>query len=270
MAYYIHNNSRHYYFDQGKGDTVLLLHGITNSGRAFAPQIPVLLEAGYRIIVPDHAGHGASENVEHPYSIAELAADTMALIKKLSLKQINIVGVSLGGMVALQLVADNPALFKRLVVGNSFTETVSSAFSDMATSWAKVFMSEDGPLKRFEKTWPILASESFRSSQAGLITYQNWQAQAAMSDGKSLANIALGIVGFDIRERLADIQQPALVMSAEHDVISPVMNSQTLAELIPNAQHVTIAGAAHLPNVDSSVQFNDCLLSFLTDTNRKR
>ncbi len=188
----------------------------------------------------------------------------MVLIETLALTNINIVGVSLGGMITLQLLADHPSLFNKAVIANSFAETVNKGFKAMAESWYSEFLSQEGPVKRFENFWPKLVNNAFRSSKEGMSVYQNWHAQASTADGESLANIVKGISDFDIRAMLPDIKQRVLVISGELDVISPVSNSHYLSQHKPDAQHVSIKNAYHLPNVDSASAFNSLLIDFLS------
>ncbi|BDV40232.1 hypothetical protein DSM21852_34850 [Methylocystis bryophila] len=67
MSYYDAAGRSNYFVEFGEGRPILLLHGISNSGRAWGLQIPALVEAGYRVIAPDHSGHGASGRLEALY-----------------------------------------------------------------------------------------------------------------------------------------------------------------------------------------------------------
>lgn len=263
MAYYTHQERKNYFTVIGNGRPLLLLHGITNSGRTFAPQVTSLLEAGYQLIIPDHAGHGASDMVAAPFSIDNIASDTLALIEELQLTDITICGVSLGGMVALNLLVTRPELFTKGVIANSFMSTAGEQYKQMAMGWSATFKTQDGPIKRFEQTWPALVNNHFRDSDKGVEIYQNWHAQAALADGQSLANVAQGIGGFDISEKLHEIKQPMLFISGEHDQMSPPQISKLMSEKVEHSYYVDIAGSHHLSNVDSAETFNRVVIGFL-------
>lgn len=72
MPFYTVQGRNNYYMEFGEGRPVLLLHGISNSGRAWGPQIHALVRMGFRVIVPDHAGHGASGRLNAPFSVDDL------------------------------------------------------------------------------------------------------------------------------------------------------------------------------------------------------
>lgn len=170
MAYYTHQQRKIYFTVIGHGRPLLLLHGITNSGRAFASQIPPLLKAGYQLIIPDHAGHGASQTITTPLSIYDLASDTLGLINELQLKDVTVCGVSLGGMVALNMLLAQPELFSKGVIAHSFMSTAGEEFKHMSMNWSATFKQQDGPVTRFEQTWPVLVNEHFRQSDKGVET----------------------------------------------------------------------------------------------------
>lgn len=265
MAYYRNGNRRNYFFDVGAGAAVVLLHGITNSGRAWAPQISPLVQSGYRVIIPDHAGHGASQRLTQPVGVQELAEDTLALLDHLALPSVSIVGLSLGGMVAMQLTLLAPSRVQRLVVANSFDTTDTDAFRAMARTWAETLRREDGPVARLEATWPINVNEAFRQSPEGLRTYQVWHGIAASGDGTSLACVAEGISGFDVREKLSALSLPTLFIAGSDDVVSSPVLSRAMVARVRGAHYEELDRAAHLSNVDSAEAFNGALLRFLSN-----
>jgi 3-oxoadipate enol-lactonase len=263
MAYYVHEQRRNYYVEFGEGRPVVLLHGIGNTGRAWSPQIAPLVAAGCRVIVPDHAGHGASARIGAPLGIGDLARDVIALLDHLDIERADIVGLSLGGLIGIELALGASARVGRLVLANSFPSTATDAFRALADQWATTFRAKDGPVVRFEGSWPFNVSAAFRASDEGTRTWQTWHGIAAMSDGASLAWIAQGVVDYDASGRLAQIGQPTLIVSGSDDRISPPALGQAMCEQIRGARFVEISGAAHISNVDSARAFNDALTDFL-------
>ncbi|WP_137297159.1 alpha/beta fold hydrolase [Psychromonas sp. SP041] len=268
MAYYQVDKlqtRRNYYTVHGEGMPILLLHGVTNTGQAFAFQLEALTSSGFQVIVPDHAGHGASDNVESPFGVTEIAADTLELIRHLKLENLAICGVSLGGMVALELITSQPSLFSYGIISNSFCKTSSNEFKVMSSEWARDMMENEGPIKRFEKSWTSLVNLNFIKSRDGIITQKIWHHQAAMANGNSLANIIAEIASFDITEKLADIKIPMLFISGEEDAMSDKAISKMMANRVKGSTYININRSAHLSNVDSSDEFNNIILRFLSN-----
>jgi pimeloyl-ACP methyl ester carboxylesterase len=99
----------------GTGDPVLLIHG-TGVAATFAPTMTQPSLAGYRLIRFHRRGFAGSSRAPVPFSMTEQAADAAALLKALGIARAHIVGHSFGGMVALQLALDQPAMVRSLVV----------------------------------------------------------------------------------------------------------------------------------------------------------
>lgn len=263
MAFYQACGRSNYVMSFGEGRPVLLLHGISNSGRAWAPQIPPLVEAGYRVIVPDHAGHGASARLNAAIAVDDLVDDVEQLLDHLEVDTLDVVGLSLGGMIAMAMALRRPARIGRLVVANSFDKTATAEFRAMAQGWARTFEQPHGPVNRLEHTWPSLVSPAFVASAQGLQTWQVWHAIAATTDGASLAHVARGITNFDVSDRLEMLTMPVLFIAGSLDTMSPPALSRAMAERVPDGNYACIEGAAHLSNVDSAEAFSALMMSFL-------
>lgn len=263
MAFYTVQDRTNYYVSVGEGRPVLLLHGISNSGRAWAPQVPALVAAGYQVIVPDHAGHGASGPLSAPFGVKDIADDTEMLIDRLGIERLDIVGLSLGGMVALDLALRRPRHIGRLIVANSFDRTATPEFKTMAEGWARIFEQPHGPVLRLEQNWPALVSPQFQATEDGMRTWQVWHGIAATTDGPSLAHVARGITDFDCADRIGELSMPTLFLAGELDRMSPPDLSRAMARRAPQGAYQLIEGAAHISNVDSADAFTRIMLHYL-------
>src|SRR6202790_3035562 len=86
-----------YYEDHGSGQPVVLIHGYPLSGASWEKQLPVLLEAGYRVITYDRRGFGKSSQPATGYDYNTFAEDLRMLVTKLELRDFSLVGFSMGG-----------------------------------------------------------------------------------------------------------------------------------------------------------------------------
>lgn len=116
------NGHRLYYETVGTGRPLLLLHGGGNSIHgSFAKQLDVFAKT-HAIIAPEQIGHGHTPDVGGPLTYARMASDTAALLVKLKIRDVDVVGWSDGGIVALILAAQHPELVRRVAVsGANFT-----------------------------------------------------------------------------------------------------------------------------------------------------
>jgi pimeloyl-ACP methyl ester carboxylesterase len=116
------NGHRMYYETNGSGRPLLLLHGGGNSIQgSFAKQLDVFSKT-HAIIAPEQVAHGHTPDNGGPLTYARMASDTAALLRKLNLKDVDVVGWSDGGILALMLAVEHPELVRRVVVsGANFT-----------------------------------------------------------------------------------------------------------------------------------------------------
>ena len=107
---------RVYYSVRGNGPALVFLHGGGDSGEhSFARQLPVFSEH-HQVVLPDQVGQGHTPDVSGPLSYTAMMQDTAALLQRLKLKHVDVVGFSDGGILALMLAVRYPELVRRLVV----------------------------------------------------------------------------------------------------------------------------------------------------------
>ncbi|WBA12695.1 alpha/beta fold hydrolase [Salinivibrio kushneri] len=253
-----------YCFMTGEGPPVFLIHGLTNSGRSWKHQVSFLVRSGFRVFVPDLPGHGVSPKALEPISVDFIAKQVLQVANEHNVDSFYICGISLGGMVALNMAILEPDRIKKVVVSNTFSSFVNRESHKMLTSWKSQFCKPGGTLARLNESWPYLLKGSFRKSPEGLATYQSWHALASETDGRSLVNVVDGMIGFDIENKLNSILSPVTFVLGEADCISDLETNNRIASKLGGEVFIdTIRFSRHLTNVDSPQAFNDCLLNAL-------
>ncbi|HEY1746845.1 MAG TPA: alpha/beta fold hydrolase [Xanthobacteraceae bacterium] len=263
MPFFVSRGQKLHYEVVGHGKPLVLLHGVTNYGMAWTPQLSRLLYEGYRVVVPDLAGHGMSQLAANKTTVRELAADVAELLDDLSEPSAALCGLSLGGMVAQQFACDYPGRATALVIANSRPNANTPELVRAVEGWSALLTQPNGPQRRLEAVWPKLVNAPFRQTEAGAQTYREWHRVAAGLSGQSLCNVAIGFTEFDAREGLAKLEVPSLVIAGEFDELFPADISRQSADLIPGAEFSVIAGAGHISNVDSAEAFTLLSTAFL-------
>lgn len=103
--------------EAGSGDPVLLLHGLGSRGDDWELQREALSRS-YRVVIPDLRGHGESIAPSGEWTMRDVADDVAELLRRRATGPVHVIGLSLGGMVAFQLLADHPALVRSAVIIN--------------------------------------------------------------------------------------------------------------------------------------------------------
>lgn len=239
--------------------TILLLHGLGATCDSWALQIPDLTLAGFRVLAPDARGFGKSTYPGGNARIADMARDMARLLGHLQIEEATVIGISMGGTLALQLALDHPHLVNSLVLVNTF----ASLRPDRLGVWFYFFL-------RF-----ILVHTMGLPTQAKAVAQRIFPApeQAAMrqvlieqicqADPRGYRAAMRALALFDVAKRLGEIRCPTLVITGENDTtVSPKIQS-ILAEKIPTARQVVIPGAGHAASVEQPTMFNQVVLDFL-------
>lgn len=251
------NGHRLHYTDQGQGPVVLLIHGLGSSGMDWEYQLPALTPH-YRVLTLDMLGHGQSEKPIHAYSIQAFADDTLAFIQQMDLQQPHIVGISMGGMIAFQLAVDHPEIPASLTIVNSGPEVVPRSFADYRMAGKRLFFAHVLPLKTVSRGLARLLFPKPEQTELRSKFEQRWQSNFRPAYLGSMR----AIVGWSVRDRLASIQCPVLVVCADQDY-TPVEQKRAYVAELANAQLEVVSDSRHATPVDQPEVFNTLLLDFL-------
>jgi pimeloyl-ACP methyl ester carboxylesterase len=247
-----------YYEIAGQGEPLLFMHGLGSSSRDWQLQVEFFAER-YRVVAFDARGHGQSGKPPGPYGIPLFAQDTARLIEALDLAPVHVVGVSMGGMMALQLALDAPDLVRSMTVVNCTPEVVAHSWRDYVSLFQRLFVTR---VLGMRKTGEFLGKRLFpRPEQEELrrMFVERW----AENDKRAYLDATRGLVGWSVSERLGEIRCPTLVIAADEDY-SPVEVKRAYVAQIPGAELVVIEDSRHGTPVDQPEKFNAALLEFLS------
>lgn len=244
----------------GGGPTVLMLHGIGGGHLAFAPQVETLAMAGYRAVAWDMPGYGHSAPIE-PYTFKGLANSCIQLIESLKCQDVILLGHSMGGMVAQEVVARRPELVSRLVLCGT-----SPAFGKPDGEWQREFIAQ--------RTAPLDAGKTMADLAETLVPQM--VGPGSLPEGVRLATHCMGlvpaatyrralecIVTFDRRANLPHIRVPTLLVAGEFDRNAPPAVMKKMAEAIAHSTYYEMKGIGHLHNLEAPEDFDGLLLNFL-------
>jgi pimeloyl-ACP methyl ester carboxylesterase len=202
------------------------------------------------VILFNNAGVSSSTG-EVPTSIPEMGADAIAFIQALGLIEVDVLGFSIGGMVAQEIALQAPDLVRRLIlVGTGLRGGVGIA--PMTEDAARIFSATYDPP---ENLWLAVHFTSSAASQAaGRAFLKRKHLRQAGRDPEVNGKVgpaqieALGKYGvtYDgVSDYLKAIRQPTLIVQGHNDVIAPTINSYTLQQNLPNAQLILYPDANH-------------------------
>ncbi len=246
-----------YYEIHGQGEPLLLIHGLGSSSQDWEMQLSEFSNH-FQVITIDLRGHGRSSKPPGPYSIPLFAEDTIRLIRALDLTSVHIVGISLGGMVAFQLVLDCPEVVRSLVIVNSVPELIAHNFKDRISYWQRLLIVR---LFGLEKMGQVLAERFFTEPEQEEIRKLFVSRWADNHKPSYLASLKAAY-GWSVLDRLGEIQAPTLVIGAEGDYFSNA-EKEHYTRLLPNAELTIIKDTRHALPAESPAEFNRIVEEFL-------
>lgn len=247
--------------DTGRADqeAVLFLGSLGSTHRMWEPQARAF-SADYRVLCPDIRGHGNSPVPAGPYSIAGLAADVLALLDRLGVEQAHVVGLSLGGMIAMEIASSHPERVRSLAVLST------SAFLGPRWAWT-----ERAALVRGSGTAAVSTAVVGRWFTPGFAVTNpdlvaEMQRMIEQTPAEGYAACCEAIADMDLRDRLGTITAATLVIAGREDTATPPEHLQAIARAIPNATNLEVSPAAHLASWEQQGPVNEALRKHLDNS----
>ncbi|WP_212630763.1 alpha/beta hydrolase [Pseudomonas sp. KB-10] len=263
MPYFDNGGCQLHYEDYGRGEPLLLVHGLGSSTRDWEYQIPVLAQH-YRVIALDVRGHGRSDKPRGAYRIADFADDVAALIQYLQLPSVHLVGISMGGMIGFQLGVDRPELLRSLTIVNSGPEVKAKSPRDWLEIARRWTLSRLLSLETIAKALAKLLFPRPEQAELRRKVEERWP----QNDKRAYLASLDAIIGWGVRERLKRITCPTLVITADRDY-TPVERKREYVAEMPNARLLVIENSRHATPLDQPERFNSALLAFLGEAANK-
>lgn len=206
----------------------------------------------------DPRGHGGSGAGGIPFGIERLGRDVLALLDHLGIERAAFCGISMGGLVGQWLGIHAPRRLGRLVLANTAARIGTAdgwrtrAAQVRAAGMAAV--ADGAPARWFTPDFVARAPETV-ARQVAVLRAQDAQGYAACCDALAHA---------DLRDAVARIEIPALVLAGEHDPVTTVADAAWLCERMPDARIVRLP-ASHISNIEAEAAFTQALRAFLAD-----
>ena len=251
------------YHEAGAGEPLLLIHGFTGSKLDFHDELGGLADLR-RLIAFDQRGHGETSN-QRPYTLDVLVADLFGLLDVLEIDRCDLLGHSMGGMVALRAVLERPERFRSLILMDTsaapLTLWPSSARQQMVT-----LVRERGCTALLDA---MRQADPTASQQRGIDRLgeaEHWRritVKLEQLDPEAFADLGDALADCpSLTGRLGEIGCPTSVLVGEQDApfIAP---SRTLAEGIPGAGLVIVPAAGHSPQYENEPAWRDAVRDHL-------
>ena len=259
------NRKLYYDLTGSAGPVVCMTHSLASDGGMWAEQIPVLLNAGYRVLRLDMRGHGGSDPVLGPYTMSELAGDVIAALDHLGFNRVHYIGLSIGGMIGQALAIEHQSR----LISAMLCDTMPVVPESAAGTWED----RKKPVRQANSVEPHAdasvarwLTEAFKAKNPA--RYKQLRDTIAATTPQGYLGCVEAISKIDFIADLPSVKIPVMTICGSDDVGTPPAANKRIAALVANGRYGEIAHALHFPNVEHPGVFNGIMLGWL-DEQRK-
>lgn len=254
------NDINMYYEISGSGLPLLFISGVGYGSWFWRKQVPELSQH-FRVITFDNRGAGQTDKPAGPYSTAQMAADTAGLLDALGITGACVVGHSLGGFIAEELILARPDLVSRLVLAS--TTYGGPNVIPITPEALEVLTKRDGdPVELVQRGIAIAAAPGFAECKPEAVQeLLQYRLSNPVPPAHYQAQVMAG-AAHNAEDRIGQIRCPVLVLFGEHDRVVPPGNAELLAAKIKGAQVRILPSGGHIFPIEDPEATNATLLEF--------
>ena len=260
------NGQELYYELHGEGPPLVLVMGIGYDSSLWTlAQVPVL-STQFQVILVDNRDAGRSSKARQPYTIADMADDVAGLLDALEIQRSHLLGLSMGGMIALEFALRHGDRLDRLVLAGTGAAPARSAVDPIQIwSWVKA-NNATGEVFGGQQFVSLFSTAFLRNHEAVRDTAELLASNPYPMSPEAYGRQADAYRQFDALDRLAAITAPTLVVVGEQDLLTPPWIAREVAEAIPGARFEVIRGdgSSHVVPIECPDEFNRLVLGFLS------
>jgi 3-oxoadipate enol-lactonase len=235
------------YYVDGSGPPVLCVMGLGGRGTDWNPAFIAAMAPHHEMIRLDNRGTGRSDRPEEDYSLEVMADEAVAILDAVGRERADVLGVSMGGMIAQLAALRHPARVRRLVLvathagGATVTPPTPVAMAALVADRSRP------PAELVREAMTAITAPGFAASHPEAIEALVANATALPTPPASFVRQMQAIMASDRSARLRDVAAPTLVIHGTDDPLVPYPNGELLAREIPGARLLTLPGCGHMP-----------------------
>ena len=259
-------NGQELYFEvHGEGPPLVLIMGIGYDATLWTlAQVPALSRM-FQVVIFDNRDVGRSSTATGPYTIEDMADDVAALMDALQIERTHLLGLSMGGMIALEFALRHPGRLRRLVLSGCGAAPARVAFDPIRTwNWVKSADKTGEAFAGQQFTW--LFSQAFlRNKVAVQQTITQLTSNPNPVGPEAYDRQAQAYLRYDALDRLTAVSAPTLVIVGEQDLLTPPWVCREVADRIPGSafEIITGDGSSHVVPIERPDEFNRLVTKFV-------
>jgi len=260
---YVETNGQKLYYEvHGEGEPLLLIQGLGNDCTGWMAQIPAFAEH-FKVIAFDNRDVGRSSEAKGPYTITDMAKDTAGLMDAIGIEKAHILGGSMGGTIAQELVIAHPEKVDKLVL--ACTMGHFARFRIFMLEPAVFIKDRDPENKVFigQLLFWCMTHDFLKNAEAVDQMMAMMRNPPFPQSPEAFSRQADATRTFDALDRLGNVKVPTLVLVGDQDILTPPWGARELADAIPDAELRILEGGAHGFFWEIPEKTNQAIIEFL-------
>ncbi len=253
MPYCSVNGIRIHYEVLGEGSPLVLIHANPFDRRLWMYQA-AHFSTFFRVINVDIRGYGYSDKPTSKTSIVEMSEDVVGVLRQEGVSEAIVAGISVGGVIALQLGLDHPGIFKSLIL-------VGCSSGPGGRYQERIDGYTEGVGKYHIQHLRALVSKDFSHSRLGGYLLKNFTDCDKRLNAEAIIEIFRALQNRDVTNRLGELKMPVLVINGEYD--NSLARSQEMSRRIAGAIHRMIPRTGHACCLEDPMAFDEIVIDFL-------
>jgi len=252
----------HLYQSENVKEPIIFLHGAMDNGLCWSP-IAEELSAQYHVIMPDARGHGLTDALKEDWTYDAMADDVKAVIEKLELKKLSLIGHSMGGNIGTIVAQKYPNMVKKLILEDpgfaigEFSWIKKAFYKFLMKIFLNLFLRGDAEkiYQRGKKQNPKWSEKELEPWAESKVQFKN------QNPSKSLKSLTLP---YNWKEIVKNIECPTLLITAEKGIMEDEFAKKVL-ELNKNFKWIKVEGAGHNIRRENTEDYLSAIRDFLQD-----
>lgn len=254
------NRANLYYEVHGRGEPLVLVQGFAGGAQAWGLQVAAFKKR-FRVITLDNRGVGRTGRSPEPYTIKTMADDVIGLLDHLVIDSANILGLSMGGMIAQEIAISYPLRVKKLILCSTFATRDPPRAGPQGTPTPGP--NADIRQMNFDALMTHMISSAYNVPFYRVLFLSLMKLARRSVDSRGVFDQASALSAYSTLDRLSCVKAPTLVMTGAEDRLVSPLHSDLLASRISNAKLVKVPGGSHAFFFEKAGRFNKEVLAFL-------
>ena len=266
MSEFVINGTSIFY--EVKGDinaskTIAFFNGVMASTSSWNLLSPIFEKAGYRVVLHDFQGQLKSDKPDGPYTFDMHCAQAHALFAHLKVEEVNLIGTSYGGEMAMHYAFTYPSQVKTITVIDSVSE-LDAVVSGFVLGWKNLCDTMDGEIF-FKGMAPSIYGPEYLANNKEFLEERGKALKGNPNrylEGQKILYDTF-VENTTMTHRLCEIKCPALVICGENDILKPVKFSKIIADNIPQSEFIVIPDCGHVAIFEKPLELESAIFGFI-------